>query len=82
LLLSNEAVLSRSEEQLIDSDVKDNLPFLAQQRLDMVLATNSKVGESAEKNVEPDELAGVNYQLMEEYKALDLDNNPIKVTYM
>jgi hypothetical protein len=83
LLLANEPLLSRSEELLIDSDVKDNLTFLAQQRLDASLRRVKSLSDNAVENRdETDEPAGVNHQLMEQYQALDLDNNPIKVTYM
>ena len=74
LLLSNEALVSRSEELIIDSKVNDNLTLLTQQRLiDSQQSTSSSEQLAA---------TGVNHQLMEAYQALDLANKPIKVTYM
>ena len=77
LLLSNEALVSRSEELIIASDVTDNLTLLAQQRLAEGLQSVNSLSD------EPtDDAPGVNHQLMEQYQALDLENKPIKVTYM
>jgi hypothetical protein len=77
LLLSNEALLSRSEALLISSDVNDNLTFLSQQRL----AESLQIAEpSAEQS--DNKPSGINHQLMEQYQAMNLENNPIKVTYM
>ena len=83
LLLNNEALVSRSDTLLIDSEVSDNLTFLSQQRL---TASLQSVTETANTPVETansvNELTGVNAELMAQYQALDLQNKPIKVTYM
>ena len=78
LQLSNDPILSRSEDLPIASEVSDNLSFLTQHRLAKSLQA-AKPQETASVN-EP--AAGVNHQLMEEYQALDFVNKPIKVTYM
>ncbi len=75
-LLNNEALLSRSSEPDIPSDVKENLSFLSQQRL-TALQESSLAG----KQVEVLTASGVGADMMELYKTLDLDNKPIKVTY-
>lgn len=73
LLLTNEALLSRSEVALIPSDITDNLPFLSQQRLlDSLQTTKPPAAQTT----------GIDSQLMAQYQALDLENKPIKVTYM
>lgn len=78
LQLTNEPLLSRSEELMIESDVSDNLSFLSQCRLTKHLQAAKSLSD-----LPSDEVAkGINHQLMEEYQALDLDNKPIKVTYM
>lgn len=77
LLLKNEAILSRSEKLIIDSDVSDNLSLLLQQRLSESLLATKQLEEVPAKKVE-----GINHQLMTEYQSLDLDNKPIQVTYM
>ena len=82
-LLNNEALLSRSEEQVIASEVTDNLTFLAQQRLaKSLLSVKSLSVEEINDADTANDITGVNHQLMEQYQALDLDNKPIKVTYM
>jgi len=76
-LLNNEAILSRNDNEVIDSDIKDNLSFLSQHRLVESLqqepASHVAINESA---------PGIDIDLMHEYQALDLDNKPITVTYM
>lgn len=69
-LLSNEALLSRSISEEIPADIVDNLPFLSQKRL-----------MTKQENV-PLESKGVDADLMAQYQALDLENKPIKLTYM
>lgn len=76
LLLNNEALLSRAEEQVVPSEVRDNLTLLSQQRLaDSLQAANpaSAAGST---------VTGVDHLLMEQYKALDIENKPVKLTYM
>ena len=77
LLLSNEALLSRTEEQIIASEVSNNLALLSQHRLAQSLHSTKPL---TDKSVEA--ASGINHQMMAQYKALDLDNKPIKVTYM
>jgi len=74
LLLNNEALVSRSEASVFPSEVTDNLTFLSQQRL---AASVTQTDLSA-----ADEITGVNHALMEQYKAMDFENKPVKLTYM
>ena len=76
-LLNNEALLSRNEAVLIDSDIKDNLSFLSQHRLAESLQTEITSPSSI-----AEQTSGIDINLIREYQALDLDNNPISVTYM
>ena len=76
-LLSNEPLLSRNERTDIPSEIVDNLTLLSQQRL---LKSVSFLEENSQEQNIPG--TGINNELMEHYKALDLDNKPIKVNYM
>lgn len=76
-LLNNEAILSRSDESLIESDIKDNLSFLSQHRL-----VESLQRETVSAEPVSDQPAGIDINLMREYQALNLESNPISVTYM
>ncbi len=76
-LLNNEALLSRNVTGDIPSDIIDNLPLLSQNRLTAQQGTTETI-----KQVESQTAEGVGVDLMAQYKALDLDNKPIKVTYM
>lgn len=73
LLLNNEPVLSRQQISDFPTEIIDNLSLLNQQRL-----TQSH----PDKIAEIENSIGINHDLMESYKALDLENRPLKVTYM
>ena len=69
-MIHNEAILSRTTKNNFDTDVVDNLSFLSQTRL---------------KNAEEKKLSsvnGVDHALMEKYQDLNLDEKPLKVSYM
>lgn len=72
-LLNNEAILSRQNKSDFDADVVDNLSFLTQTRLKHANIVEQEKEISAK---------GVDHVLMENYQALNLDNKPVKVTYM
>ena len=77
LLLSNDPILSRNGDQIIDRDVMDNLGFVSQLRLQDAINKDKEDVEVA-KN----EISGIDPKLMAQYQAMDLDNKPVKVTYM
>jgi len=72
-LLNNEALLSRQPPPDIDAEVVDNLPFLSQTRL--------KQGSNSERERQTSP-TGIDHQLMENYQMLNIDNNPLKVSYL
>ena len=80
LLLSNDPLLSRNGDQIIDRDVMDNLGFVSQLRLQD--AINKDKEEQEQVEVEKNAISGIDAQLMAQYQAMDFDNKPVKVTYM
>ncbi|MFT6986735.1 MAG: hypothetical protein ACJAT7_002577 [Psychromonas sp.] len=76
-LLSNEALLSRNESVDIPSEIIENLPLWSQNRL-----TAEQGMEQPITSLKPEFAEGVGTELMGLYQSLDLDNKPIKVTYM
>ncbi|MCP4325554.1 MAG: hypothetical protein GY951_13095 [Psychromonas sp.] len=72
-ILNNEALLTRQTETNFDAEVVDNLPFLSQARL----KHNNDIESDCEENAK-----GVDFELVEKYQALQLDDKPLKVTYM
>ncbi|GLS89779.1 hypothetical protein GCM10007916_08460 [Psychromonas marina] len=71
-LLNNEALLSRTHKANFDTDVVDNLSFLAQTRLKQTEIEAENAGAS---------LNGIDHTLMEKYQAMNLESKPLQVSY-
>lgn len=71
-MLNNEALLSRNTKADFDTEIVENLSFLSQTRL--------KQNEIDSDN-ETTEAKGIDHDLMEKYQALNLENQPLQVSY-
>ncbi|MEG3755285.1 VC2046/SO_2500 family protein [Psychromonas arctica] len=74
-LLSNEAVLSRNKQSTLPLDIIDNLPLHKKLRVN-----TGEEFKTNEPGLENQHLPGIDASLLDEYKHLDLDNNPLKIT--
>ncbi|WP_417698443.1 VC2046/SO_2500 family protein [Psychromonas sp.] len=74
-LLSNEALLSRNKLDVLPVDIIDNLPLHKKLRVNA-----AKEFDIDGVETESQYLSGIGTSLLDEYKNLDLDNNPLKVT--
>lgn len=70
-LLTNEALLSRQKKNDIESDVVDNLSLLAQRRLAGEVPLSGDLCAQC--------ITGINYQLMTDLQAMQLETKPIKM---
>ena len=75
-LLTNEAILSRYEPDVLPRDVLENLPLIKQQRINE--AYQSTLSTSIESN-QSIQLEGVNANLLDEYTRLDFVNQPVQL---
>ncbi|MGJ8581326.1 MAG: VC2046/SO_2500 family protein [Psychromonas sp.] len=75
-LLSNDALLSRTELGILPADIIDNLPLHKKLRVN---ATKAYTHDSEHEGNQT--LSGIDANLLDEYKKLDLENNPLKITH-
>jgi len=73
---ANEALLSKKEAGVLPDDILDNLPLLKQQRIHRAYQANLPEVLD-DKTI----ATGVDINLLDEYKKLDLANRPLKVHY-
>lgn len=77
LLLTNEALLSKKVTGQLPEDILDNLPLLKRQRIDAAYEENMPAIFDIKK-----EAPGMDVELLDEYKNLDLANRPLQVRYL
>lgn len=74
-LLTNEAILSKKETGKFPQELLENLPLLKKQRISTT--SQSTLSTSSNDNSQ----AGVNVNLLDAYKKMDLANRPLQVRY-
>jgi len=78
-LLTNEAVLCKTPSGALPIDVLDNLPLIKQLRINQ--SAELELSEIVVNDHEPMITQGVDAHLLDEYKNLDLMNNPVRNHY-
>lgn len=75
-LITNEALLSKQQSGEFPEVLLDNLPLLKKQRMNAAYQSNSLDDDSHNKKP-----AGIDINLLDEYKKMDLANRPLQVRY-
>ena len=75
-LLTNEAILCKKVEEHLPADILDNLPLLKKQRINDTYQSSRQVSD-----IEGHLPTGIDANLLDEYKNLQLDSRPIKLRY-